>query len=69
MSKGLPISGARNRLDGAEATSQQAKPVVASTGQLPLIEQLDATLNSDENVIDFIHFKNEIRAVIELLRA
>lgn len=67
--QGFTISGARNRLDGAEATSQQAKPVVASTGQLPLIEQLDATLNSDENVIDFIHFKNEIRAVIELLRA
>lgn len=67
--QGFTISGARNRLDGAEATSQQAKPVVASTGQLPLIEQLDATLNSYENVIDFIHFKNEIRAVIELLRA
>lgn len=67
--QGFTISGARNRLDGAEATSQQAKPVVASTGQLPLIDQLDANLNSDENVIDFIHFKNEIRAVIELLRA
>jgi DNA-binding transcriptional MerR regulator len=67
--QGFTISGARNRLDGADATVLQAKPVVASSPQSPLIERLDSAIKSNENVIDFTHFKNEIHAVIELLRA
>lgn len=58
--QGFTISGARNRLDGAEdvtdtATAPQATDLIAST--IP------------SNVFDFVQFKTELREVIQLLRA
>jgi DNA-binding transcriptional MerR regulator len=67
--QGFTISGARNRLDGAETPALQTKPVAAVLPQQPLLDQLETTLTSETNVVDFMHFKNEIRAVIDLLRA
>jgi DNA-binding transcriptional MerR regulator len=67
--QGFTISGARNRLDGAETPALQTKPVAALLPQQPLLDQLETTLTSQTNVVDFMHFKNEIRAVIDLLRA
>jgi DNA-binding transcriptional MerR regulator len=67
--QGFTISGARNRLDGAETPALQTKPVAALLPQQPLLDQLETTLTSETNVVDFMHFKNEIRAVIDLLRA
>jgi DNA-binding transcriptional MerR regulator len=67
--QGFTISGARNRLDGAETPALQTKPVAALLPQQSILDQLETTLTSETNVVDFMHFKNEIRAVIDLLRA
>lgn len=58
--QGFTISGARNRLDGAEE--------VADTTAIPQAADLTPTTNSS-NVFDFVQFKTELREVIQLLRA
>ncbi|WP_020168783.1 MULTISPECIES: MerR family transcriptional regulator [Methylotenera] len=58
--QGFTISGARNRLDGAEV---KAEATAANT-------QTTSAKESETNVgIDLLLFKKEIRAVIQLLRA
>lgn len=58
--QGFTISGARNRLDGAED--------VAETSAMPPAADLTST-NVSNNVFDFVQFKTELREVIQLLRA
>jgi len=63
--QGFTISGARNRLDGAEEVKAEAIPSVPQVNSLSTIveqEELNAGL-------DLSSFKKEIRAVIQLLRA
>jgi DNA-binding transcriptional MerR regulator len=57
--QGFTISGARNRLDGAED--------VVDTTTIPQAD-LTPTTNSS-NVFDFVQFKTELQEVIQLLRA
>jgi DNA-binding transcriptional MerR regulator len=56
--QGFTISGARNRLDGAEE--------VVETASMPQAVDLNGMPN---NVFDFVQFKSELREVIQLLRA
>ena len=62
--QGFTISGARNRLDGAESNVETV-----------IIPQPNSTQTADfssasfGNVIDFAKFKTELREVIQLLRA
>ncbi len=58
--QGFTISGARNRLDGAEE--------VADTTPMPQVADLTYATNSS-NVFDFVEFKTGLREVIQLLRA
>jgi DNA-binding transcriptional MerR regulator len=58
--QGFTISGARNRLDGAED--------VADTAVAAQATDLMASAVSS-NVFDFVQFKTELREVIQLLRA
>jgi DNA-binding transcriptional MerR regulator len=58
--QGFTISGARNRLDGAEDIAE-----TAAIAQVP--DLISATTAS--NVFDFVQFKTELREVIQLLRA
>jgi DNA-binding transcriptional MerR regulator len=58
--QGFTISGARNRLDGAED--------VADVTTMPQEVDLTSATNSS-NVFDFVQFKTELREVIQLLRA
>ena len=58
--QGFTISGARNRLDGAED--------VAEIAAMPQPADLISTTISN-NVFDFVQFKNELHEVIQLLRA
>jgi DNA-binding transcriptional MerR regulator len=57
--QGFTISGARNRLDGAED--------VVDTTTIPQAD-LTPTTNSS-NVFDFVQIKTELQEVIQLLRA
>ena len=60
--QGFTISGARNRLDGGEEAS-----VATSIPQFsPQAENIQANAVSD---VDFFAFKQQIREVIQLLRA
>ncbi|MES2580612.1 MAG: MerR family transcriptional regulator [Pseudomonadota bacterium] len=62
--QGFTISGARNRLDGAEVvveTAATAAPTIA-----PIATAKHTQLSTD---FDFHYFKNELRSVIQLLRA
>ena len=61
--QGFTISGARNRLDGAE---QVAEAVMMPTSSS---QQLHHLIASTSNVFDLVHFKTELREVIQLLRA
>jgi DNA-binding transcriptional MerR regulator len=63
--QGFTISGARNRLDGAQETSEPvASPQVASS------QALDSSPSaSSNNVFDFMQFKARLSEVIQLLRA
>jgi DNA-binding transcriptional MerR regulator len=58
--QGFTISGARNRLDGAEGMTEPA-----------ITEQSTNVMSSaaPSNVFDFVQFKTELREVIQLLRA
>jgi DNA-binding transcriptional MerR regulator len=58
--QGFTISGARNRLDGAEDVTETA--VAPQTTDL-------TTSATPSNVFDFMQFKTELREVIQLLRA
>ena len=60
--QGFTISGARNRLDGGEDA------VLASVNALP-ISQITNSQPSMADDIDFFVFKQQIRDVIQLLRA
>jgi DNA-binding transcriptional MerR regulator len=63
--QGFTISGARNRLDGAEGNVETViipQPASAQTAGFTSSE-------SSSNVIDFAKFKTELREVIQLLRA
>jgi DNA-binding transcriptional MerR regulator len=61
--QGFTISGARNRLDGAQETSEPVTtPQVASTMDF-------SPSASSNNVFDFIQFKAGLSEVIQLLRA
>lgn len=61
--QGFTISGARNRLDGAEdMTETVAIPQSAST-------QTTNTFAATSNMFNFMQIKTELREVIQLLRA
>jgi DNA-binding transcriptional MerR regulator len=60
--QGFTISGARNRLDGAEEKVESAVIPQAST--------LTSSMHSESaNDFDYTNFRQEIRQVIQLLRA
>lgn len=62
--QGFTISGARNRLDGAESIVETVvipQPISA--------QSVDHNSSIPANVIDFAKFKTELREVIQLLRA
>ena len=64
--QGFTISGARNRLDGAEHTTQ----TTSEAPSLPLASaQLADIPTASANNFDFHTFKIEMREVIQLLRA
>ena len=63
--QGFTISGARNRLDGAEGSAGLiAATTTASSQTANLISSA-----TPSNVFDFMNFKTELREVIQLLRA
>ncbi len=61
--QGFTISGARNRLDGAEVVVEIA--AVAAPAITPIAAAKQTQLSTD---FDFHYFKNELRSVIQLLR-
>lgn len=61
--QGFTISGARNRLDGADVKAEIASPMLQVDAQSIADKQPEANAG-----IDLLLFKNEIRAVIQLLR-
>lgn len=62
--QGFTISGARNRLDGATTVVEATKLSAPTTASITTVKQ--AQPSSD---FDLHFFKNEIRSVIQLLRA
>ena len=63
--QGFTISGARNRLDGAQEMVELVATPQAASNQVMDI----STSGSSNNVFDFMLFKTELREVIQLLRA
>jgi DNA-binding transcriptional MerR regulator len=63
--QGFTISGARNRLDGAQEMAEPVATPQAASNQVMDI----STSGSSNNVFDFMLFKTELREVIQLLRA
>jgi DNA-binding transcriptional MerR regulator len=64
--QGFTISGARNRLDGAEDRAESAD----STQSLPQISSQAVRVPTESGIdFDFSSFKKEMRQVIQLLRA
>lgn len=61
--QGFTISGARNRLDGADNVTETV------TAPSPVSFQAVSAVASTNNVFDFMQFKSELREVIQLLRA
>ncbi len=61
--QGFTISGARNRLDGADNVTETV------TAPSPVSFQPVSAVASTNNVFDFMQFKSELREVIQLLRA
>ena len=61
--QGFTISGARNRLDGAEEGTSQAVIPTAATSSANLLDS--ATTSND---FDFVYFRTELLEVIQLLR-
>jgi DNA-binding transcriptional MerR regulator len=63
--QGFTISGARNRLDGAEDIAE-----IITIPQPASAQNADFNASSaSNNVFDFVLFKTELREVIQLLRA
>ncbi len=62
--QGFTISGARNRLDGAEE-SIDLTPIAAGNAQAANV----VSSSTPNNIFDFVQFKAELREVIQLLRA
>jgi hypothetical protein len=60
--QGFTISGARNRLDGAEDRAETAAMSQASA-------QISQVATESANDFDFFSFKQHVREVIQLLRA
>ncbi len=66
--QGFTISGARNRLDGAEVKAEAAAPDVQTSAQANI--QTNKQKQPEQNsAFDLLYFKNELRSVIQLLRA
>jgi DNA-binding transcriptional MerR regulator len=63
--QGFTISGARNRLDGAEDMPETT--VIPQEASVQNVHSNAAAVSS--NVFDFVLFKTELREVIQLLRA
>ncbi len=63
--QGFTISGARNRLDGAQEISEPVTTPQATSNQV-VVSHASA---SSSNVFDFMQFKTELHEVIQLLRA
>ena len=67
--QGFTISGARNRLEGAEMNAgDETKADLAATPQAN-IPALSAANTESASDFDFVGFKKQIREVIQLLRA
>ena len=63
--QGFTISGARNRLDGAEVKAEETAAIAQANTQTNI-----SVKESETNAgLDLLLFKKEIRAVIQLLRA
>jgi DNA-binding transcriptional MerR regulator len=70
--QGFTISGARNRLDGAEqksSTDDKIETTGSQQNSLQLSAQVLAISTESANDFDFFTFKQEMREVIQLLRA
>ena len=65
--QGFTISGARNRLDGAEEVAETIV-IPQASNQHSSTQHLTGQIAS-EGVFDFFKFKTELREVIQLLRA
>jgi DNA-binding transcriptional MerR regulator len=63
--QGFTISGARNRLDGAEESIDLAPSAQANSTQAANV----ISSSIPNNIFDFVQFKAELREVIQLLRA
>ena len=61
--QGFTISGARNRLDGADASVASTATVVPSNSPIPTPKQTELSAS-----FDMLYFKKELRSVIQLLR-
>jgi DNA-binding transcriptional MerR regulator len=61
--QGFTISGARNRLDGADNVAETVNT------PSPIGFQAVSAVASTNNVFDFMQLKSELREVIQLLRA
>lgn len=64
--QGFTISGARNRLDGAEDLAEVKVPVIPPT---QASAQIHPIKSQSTNVVDFATFRKELNEVIQLLRA
>ncbi len=62
--QGFTISGARNRLDGAEEAIDLTPTAAGSAQTANVIYS-----STPNNIFDFVQFKAELREVIQLLRA
>ena len=63
--QGFTISGARNRLDGADGgVGLTAAPTAVNSQTAHVISTV-----TPNNIFDFVQFKTELREVIQLLRA
>jgi DNA-binding transcriptional MerR regulator len=63
--QGFTISGARNRLDGAEESIDLAPSAQANSTQAANV----ISSSIPNNIFDFVQFKAELREVIQFLRA
>lgn len=64
--QGFTISGARNRLDGAEDLAEVKVPAMPPT---QVSAQIHPIKSQSTNVVDFAAFRKELNEVIQLLRA
>ena len=64
--QGFTISGARNKLDGADLklVSDKKTNIAVTDGT-----NIESAFNKNGSTIDFVRFKKELQQIIELLRA